>query len=170
MLLLKSFVYEERVVSNKFENWHIIYPLLLWDINHLLVFSLNDLLRPMLESFWRSKKISVIISRIKIVEKRVNFALSSFCNHKTEIMFKSQFVQHVSTLNLVLINHKSFSSPVSRDVKVTIYPIYSSVEISLEKSIFKPESDIVIPCSIKVFWYYLYLKYLITFCFYTSKV
>jgi len=45
---------------------------------------------------------------------------------------------------------------VSRDIQVTIYPIYTSVDINLEKAIFKPETEIIIPCSIKVnienFW------------------
>jgi hypothetical protein len=43
-----------------------------------------------------------------------------------------------------------FSSPAFRDLRVIVFPIYSTVKISLDKSIFKPETDIVIPCSVKV--------------------
>lgn len=43
-----------------------------------------------------------------------------------------------------------FRSPVTRDIRVTIYPIYSTVTINLQQTIFKPESEIVIPCSISV--------------------
>ena len=39
---------------------------------------------------------------------------------------------------------------MSRDVTVTIYPLYSNVDIALEKSIFKPEEEVIIPCNVKV--------------------
>lgn len=39
--------------------------------------------------------------------------------------------------------------PASKEIEVIVYPLYSEANIKLEKSIFKPESDLVIPCEVR---------------------
>ena len=39
--------------------------------------------------------------------------------------------------------------PASADIRVIVYPLMTAVSIKVDKSIFKPESDVVIPCTIR---------------------